>query len=207
MIALKLKRRPPLTTFATLLIWTTRSSSVSLLGSILANYQLLASELKAGFAGGVGERLDPPVIPEPGSIEDDRIDPRAPGALGQEATDDLGLIDLLLAWGPEFLFEARGGGQRVTGGVVDYLGRDVFVSAEYDQARALGRAREAKPDPLVPLLARGPAAGDLRHRAGPFVILGRLTSCRRSCRPCRPYGGSSRLGSERPCPCTVRACD
>ena len=33
-IALKLKRRPPLTTLATRLIWTTRSSSVSLLGSI-----------------------------------------------------------------------------------------------------------------------------------------------------------------------------
>src|ERR1035437_9752386 len=28
-------------------------------------------------------------------------------------------------------------------------------------------AREAKPDPIVPLLARGPATGDLRHRADP----------------------------------------
>jgi hypothetical protein len=43
-------------------------------------------------------------------------------------------------------------------------------AAEDGQAGALGRAREAKPDPLVPLLARGPAAGDLRHRADPFVI-------------------------------------
>ena len=32
----KLKRRPPLTTFATRLIWTTRSSSASLFGSIRA---------------------------------------------------------------------------------------------------------------------------------------------------------------------------
>src|SRR5438445_1397811 len=35
-IALKLNRRPPLTTLATRLIWTTRSSSASLFGSILA---------------------------------------------------------------------------------------------------------------------------------------------------------------------------
>src|SRR5664280_1071024 len=132
---------------------------------------------------------------------------KADAHVTRAVTDDLGLIGLLLAWGPELLFEARGGGQRLTGGVVDYLGRDVFVAAEYDQARALGRAREAKPDPLMPLLARGHAAADLRHRAGPFVMLGRLTSCRRSCRPCRPCGGSSHLDSARPCPCTVRACD
>ena len=42
--ALKLKRRPPLTTFATRLIWTTRSSSVSLLGSILATWSLLTDQ-------------------------------------------------------------------------------------------------------------------------------------------------------------------
>jgi len=29
------------------------------------------SEVEAGFAGGVGQRLDPSVIPEPGPIEDD----------------------------------------------------------------------------------------------------------------------------------------
>src|SRR5438874_713091 len=38
MTALKLNRRPPLTTLATRLIWTTRSSSASLLGSIRAMF-------------------------------------------------------------------------------------------------------------------------------------------------------------------------
>ena len=73
--ALKLNRRPPLTTFATRLIWTTRSSSVSLFGSILANSAApFRSEVEAGLAGGVGERLDPSVVPEPGPIEDDVLD-------------------------------------------------------------------------------------------------------------------------------------
>ena len=73
--ALKLNRRPPLTTFATRLIWTTRSSSVSLFGSILANSAApFESEVETGLAGGVGERLDPSVVPEPGPIEDDVLD-------------------------------------------------------------------------------------------------------------------------------------
>ena len=47
------------------------------------------SELEAGFAGGIGERLDPPVVPEPGSIEDDALDAGGLGPLGDERADDL----------------------------------------------------------------------------------------------------------------------
>ena len=43
------------------------------------------SEVEAGFAGGIGERLDPPVVPEPGSIEDDALDTGGLGPLGDEA--------------------------------------------------------------------------------------------------------------------------
>ena len=46
------------------------------------------SELEAGFAGGIGERLDAPVVPEPGSIEDDALDTSGFGPLGDQATND-----------------------------------------------------------------------------------------------------------------------
>src|SRR5690349_24376746 len=69
MTALKLNRRPPLTTLATRLIWTTRSSSVSLLASIRGNGR--SSEFQAGFAGGVREGLHPAVVTEAGAVEDD----------------------------------------------------------------------------------------------------------------------------------------
>src|SRR3954468_20208575 len=88
--ALKLKRRAPLTTFATRLIWTTRSSRVSLLGSMRAMRLLLfpRSEVETGLAGGVGKRLHPAVVPEPGPIEDDAPDAGGPCPLRGEAADN-----------------------------------------------------------------------------------------------------------------------
>ena len=53
------------------------------------------SELEAGFTGGIGERLDPPVVPEPGSIEHDPLDPGGLGPLGDELADDRGLCDFV----------------------------------------------------------------------------------------------------------------
>src|SRR6478609_10717623 len=52
------------------------------------------SELEAGFTGGIGERLDPPVVPEPGSIEDDALDAGGLRPLGDQTTDDGGLLGL-----------------------------------------------------------------------------------------------------------------
>ena len=60
-------------------------------GQLISSF---ASELEAGFASGVGQRLDPPVIPEPGAIEDHGFDTRALGALGDQATDGLGFVGL-----------------------------------------------------------------------------------------------------------------
>src|SRR5262245_21503270 len=117
--ALKLKRRPPLTTFATRLIWTTRSSSASLLGSIRANLGSFRSELEAGFAGGIGERLHTPVVPEPGSIEDHAVDPRGLGALGDEFADLGRLLRLGRLRALELLLDGRRGGERPAGRVVD----------------------------------------------------------------------------------------
>src|SRR5215207_6005792 len=85
MTALKLKRRPPLTTFATRLIWTTRSSSVSLLASMRGTGG--SSEIQAGFASRVREGLDATVVPKPGAVEDDLADPGNLRPLGHETTD------------------------------------------------------------------------------------------------------------------------
>ena len=72
--ALKLKRRPPFTTFATRLIWTTFSSRLSLDGSILA-IRSSALQVEAALAGALGERANPPVVLVATAIEDDRAHP------------------------------------------------------------------------------------------------------------------------------------
>src|SRR5438105_4183901 len=121
-IALKLNRRPPLTTLATRLIWTTRSSSVSLFGSILGTLaNPPRSEIQAGFAGGLGERLDPPVIPEPGPIEDDAVDAGGLRPLGDQPADHFCLLRLGLSGAAKLLFDRRGGSERLAGRVVDDL--------------------------------------------------------------------------------------
>ena len=53
------------------------------------------SELEAGFAGGIGERLDPPVVPEPGSIEDDALDAGGLGPLGDQRPTVAASADLV----------------------------------------------------------------------------------------------------------------
>src|SRR5881409_3555924 len=117
--AVKEKRRPPLTTFATRLMDTTRSFSSSTLGSILvsATYCLLSfvraaalppqpsllgeasegaveapSESKGEAAGarGIRQRLHPAVILVTAAIEHDALDARRLGSLGQHGADRLG---------------------------------------------------------------------------------------------------------------------
>src|SRR4051812_386654 len=117
MTALKLNRRPPLTTLATRLIWTTRSSSVSLLGSMRGTSG--SSEIQAGFARGIGKRLDAPVVPEAGAVEDDLADAGGTGALGNEPPDDRGLARLGPRARPQVRLERRGRRQRPAGRVVD----------------------------------------------------------------------------------------
>src|SRR6266550_875303 len=65
------------------------------------------SELEAGFAGGIGERLDPPVVPEPGSIEDDARDACGLCPLGDQAADDGSLLGLRLSRAPKLLLDGR----------------------------------------------------------------------------------------------------
>src|SRR5207302_4763352 len=121
--ALKLKRRPPLTTAAQRRILTTRSSRPSCrcsrsrsrsramvcysrrLGQILqpeppvgqvcnlpeqeAGYKPApGSELQAALAGGVGQGLDPAVIPVVAAVEGGLGDAGGLGLLGQRTADD-----------------------------------------------------------------------------------------------------------------------
>src|SRR5262245_5792687 len=126
--ALKLNRRPPLTTFATRLIWTTRSSRVSLLGSMRAMGLLL--EVQAGSARAIGERLDPPVVPEPRAVEHDLGDAGRPGTLGEEGTHLLGALHLGAATTAQRCLERGCAGEGAAHGVVDDLGIDLRVAAE-----------------------------------------------------------------------------
>src|SRR3954452_14274579 len=204
--ALKLNRRPPLTTLATRLIWTTRSSSASLLGSMRATSGSFRSELEAGFAGGIGERLDPPVGPEPGSIEDDALDAGGFCPLGGPPPHDGRFLGLGRLGALQLLLDRRGGGERRARRIVDDLRVDVVEAAEHRETRPHLRPRQVKADPVMALASCGAAGGELGHRvrsSGLFVIW--ITSCRRSSRPCRPCGGCTRPNSARPCPYTALA--
>src|SRR5262245_20385144 len=121
------------------------------------------SELEAGFAGGIGERLDPPVVPEPGSIEDDALDAGGLGSLGDEPPDGGRLLALGRLGALELLLDRRGGDERLAGRVVDDLRIDVVEAAEHRQARPCLRPRQVKADPGVALGSGGAATGDLRH--------------------------------------------
>ena len=116
------------------------------------------SELEAGFAGGIGERLDPPVVPEPGSIEDDALDACGFGPLGDQLPDDGCFLRLGRLGALELLLGRRGGGERLPGRVVDDLRVDVVEAAEDREARPRFRTRQVKADPVV-ALASGGAAG------------------------------------------------
>src|SRR5262245_19150308 len=113
----KLNRRPPLWTFATRLIWTTRSSSASLFGSMRATGVL--SEVEAGFARRLGERANPPVIPVARTVEHDLSDTGGLRPLGQELADGGGAVALGPVRAAETALQRRGRGERPAGRVVD----------------------------------------------------------------------------------------
>src|SRR5215212_2553392 len=188
--ALKLKRRPPLTTFATRLILTTRSSRFSPVGSILGMFSPATQarcepsgpdrarssrpplEFQPAFAGAVGEGLDAPVVQEATAIEHDRRDALLLGALGEELPDLLGPVALarLLAV-PQRRFEIRGRHQGGAGGVVDDLPVDVLQRAEDRQARSLGGPAQVAPNAAVPLLAQATCIWSLEHGRSYFLPL------------------------------------
>ena len=164
MTAEKLKRRPPLWTLATRLIWTTRSSSASLFGIDAGHRRLL--EVEAGLAGRLGERANPPVVLEARPIEHHLVRRPPSWRARRRAGRRAWRRRSSCRW-------RRGGRSRATrrrracaaAGVVDDLGVDVREAAEHGETRTRLGAREPQAEPLVALDARGRAAGgDLLHR-------------------------------------------
>src|SRR5688500_3367053 len=166
--AAKPKRRPPFTTLATRLIWTSlstnslsRSSRCPCSRAIFRSNQ---SEIEAALAGSVSQRLHAPVVEIAAAVKHDVLQPLRQRALGDQLADRLGGVDI--AAGLEAfahrLFQRRGRDQGLAFYVVDDLRINVLRRAEYRQplARA-GRLLD------LPADARGAPRGwafELRHR-------------------------------------------
>src|SRR5690606_39039026 len=89
------------------------------------------SELQSVFPGGVGQRLDPPVILEAAAIEADGLNSGLLRPLGDEASHRLG--GFRLGAGGPFLLRGSSG-ERVAGQVIDDLDVNVLVGAIDAQA-------------------------------------------------------------------------
>src|SRR5215218_9705726 len=116
-IALKLKRRPPLTTLATRLIWTTRSSSVSRAGSIRGKTYSSDPDLEvqAGFARGVREGTHATVIAIAGTVKYDVLDTGVLRPLSEQPADGLGMVCLVARSRLDARLHGAGAGQRPAG--------------------------------------------------------------------------------------------
>src|SRR3569623_862517 len=164
--AVKLKRRPPWTTFATRLIATTRSTYwlfsapprrssrprpprspprcprraplMRCSSSLVSSFGVCRSEGQAALPGGIGEGRDAAVVLVARPVEDHGLDARALGALGHELADLLGLLGLVAREGPQVGLHRGRGHQGAAFEVVDALHADVLRGAGDHQARTLG---------------------------------------------------------------------
>src|SRR5579862_9384179 len=139
MSAEKLKRRPPLTTLATRLMWMTRSVSSSDEEGPCVSFELIetpirkrSSENQAALAGTVGERLDAAVIDVAVAVEHDLFDALFEASVCERLTDLLGVLALVAVRG---LLDLERGHGRDGGtlGVVDDLRVDLLVATEHGQ--------------------------------------------------------------------------
>ena len=104
------------------------------------------SEAEPAGPGGVGQRLDAPVVDVAPAVKRHSLDVGRLAQLGDPGTDELGGA-LVPARRPAQLLpdlrgQRRGRDERRAGGVVDDLGVDVVVGAEDGEARPLGLALE-----------------------------------------------------------------
>src|SRR5829696_4931862 len=191
--AVKLNRRPPLTTLATRLIATTRSTCAVFSAAppappprrccpgIRRPFRWCASlsELQPGAAGRVGERRDPAVVLVAAAVEDHRGDAGRPGPLGQQLADPAGGRGLVAV---DLQPVRRGRGQGDAADVVDDLRVHVPGGPGHDEARARCRAADLLAQPGVPAQPRRPP---LRRDRAP----GRLGCRHVTCPSSRPCGG------------------
>src|SRR5215218_8580982 len=178
--AVKLKRRPPLTTLDTRLMATTRS--MKLLFSAGAppgprppsrrsrrslpppappprrcgpgirrpsRSACRSSEVQPALAGTVGQGGDPPGVPVPAAVEDDRGDAGCLRAVGDQGAHLAGQGGLVALGAAQARVHRRRRSQRAARGVVDQLHVDVPRAAVDDQARTLRRAGDALAQPVV----------------------------------------------------------
>ena len=172
--ALKLNRRPPLTTLATRLIWTTRSSSASLLGSIRATVAPSDQNSRPASRAASASDLIRPWYRNPARSKTTRSTPAALARSAISFPTTAASADLVSLEPFELLLDGRGRGERLPGRVVDDLRVDVVEAAEDRETRPRVGTRQVKADPFVALASGGAAGGDLRHRVRSFVGHGLL---------------------------------
>src|SRR5450755_2228994 len=177
--AAKPKRLPPLTTFATRLMWTSLSTNSlsrssrpplrsrpprsrspamvlfqSLQGLGPRSQCQFKSDLEAepALARSICQRLDAAVIEIATAIEHHFLDAILYGALCQQLADRLRRIDVGagVAAVAHFLLERRGGGERLALQIVDDLRVDVLRRAKHRQPRtAAGGPAQRQPHALL----------------------------------------------------------
>src|SRR3954469_9625662 len=166
--AAKPKRRPPFTTLATRLMWTSlsvnslsRSSRSRRCGSrAMILFQLVlvlqfqscrsSSEIEAALARGVGQRLDPAVIEIAAAIEHDLLHALCRRALGEPLSDRLRRLDVgtSLEAVAHVLCHRRARRRRRGLRMVDLLRVDVLRRAENRKPRALAGGETDVAPPL-----------------------------------------------------------
>src|SRR5262249_25387193 len=152
--AAKPKRRPPFTTLATRLMWTSlsvnslsrssrsrrsRGSRAIIFGPVWP--QLLCSKLESAFARGIRQRLDPTVVEIAAAIEHDLLDAFRRGAFGEPLAHRLRRLDIGagLEAVAHLLLHGGCGRQRAAVRVVDHLRIDMFGRTEHRESRAIAR--------------------------------------------------------------------
>src|ERR1035438_9065348 len=146
--------------------WTVISlifaTSASLAHSKLSTVHCaLLLKLQAGFAGGVGQCLDAPVVEVAAAIEDHLLDALFHSQLGHCLADFLGRCQVAACL--HFGSQRGGRNQRLTLLVVDYLRVDVAQRTVYIQPRPLARAGKLGPDACVNALANCVSLGLRDH--------------------------------------------
>src|SRR5690606_18990825 len=184
--AVKLKRRPPFTTLATRLIFTTRSmyetplsaapprrssrrsrrsppvppprrGAAAISGS--SSQHLRSLELEPAFTGAVRQSGDAPGVAVATAVEDDSGDARLLGPLSEELADLLRLLGLVRLERAQRGVHGGRAHQRVADRVVHDLDEHVTGRAVDDQARTLGRTNDLLADTAVTAGPRDGAGG------------------------------------------------
>src|SRR3989449_2771222 len=186
--ALKLKRRPPFTTFATRLMWTTFSFNSTPRASVMMRRgppeERSAigpfSELESALARSLGDGAHAAVVEEAVAVEHDLVDPLLETAPRGEEPHLLGGAHVrgLLELRAQLGRERRDREQRLARAVGDHLHVDVPVAAEDGEPRALLGAAHPLAHPRPPVAARhGRWVGS--HQRDPAAPAAALPALRR----------------------------